>query len=64
MGSDYRLHPSKNIKIDLNQKFYKNIDDFEKRFKVIPSLKKADSIKIESDFRFDKFIEISGNFEV
>ena len=64
IDSDYRLHPSKNIKIDLNQKFYKNIDDFEKRFKVIPSLKKADSIKIESDFRFDKFIEISGNFEV
>lgn len=60
----FRLHPSKNIKIELNPMFYKNIDDFEHRFKVIPSLKKANSINIQTDTTFDKFTEISGSFEI
>jgi UTP--glucose-1-phosphate uridylyltransferase len=61
MDEYFRLHPVKNIKIDLNQEYYKNIEDFEKRFKVIPSLKNADSVKIDSDLTFDRFIEISGS---
>lgn len=63
MDEYFRLHPVKNIKIDLIQEFYKNIEDFEKRFKVIPSLKNADSVKIDSDLTFDKFIEISGSYQ-
>jgi len=61
MNNDYELFPTKNIKIDLNPKFYKNVSDFYARFKVIPSLKNCQSLKIESDKHFDNFEELFGN---
>lgn len=64
INSDYELFPTKNIKIDLNSKFYKNVADFYARFKVIPSLKNCKSLKIDSDKYFDTFEELSGNINL
>lgn len=54
MNSDFELFPQKTIRIELNPSFYKNVSDFLKRFKVIPSLKNCDSFVITTDKIFDK----------
>jgi len=64
LDKNYRLKPLKNIKIELNPMFYKNISDFENRIKVVPSLINATFVKINSEVIFDKPIEISGSYEV
>jgi UTP--glucose-1-phosphate uridylyltransferase len=64
LDKNYRLKPLKNIKIELNSKFYKNISDFESKMKVVPSLINATSVKINSEVIFDKPTEISGSYEV
>lgn len=63
MDSNFRLHPTQGILIELNPKFYKNISDFEKKFKIIPSLKNAKIVKINSDKIFDIFQEIKEIYE-
>jgi len=64
LDSDFRLHPIQNIYIDLNPKFYKNISEFDKKFKVIPSLRNAKIVKVKSDKIFDSFEEIIGVYEI
>jgi len=54
MNSDFELFPTKNIIIELNSKFYRNVDDFFRRFKIIPSLKNCTSFKVTKDVIFDK----------
>lgn len=54
MNSDFELFPLKQIRIELNPNFYKNVADFFNRFKVIPSLKNCNSFIIKSDKTFDK----------
>jgi UTP--glucose-1-phosphate uridylyltransferase len=64
IDSDFRLHPTPGIYIELSLKYYKNISDFEQKFKVIPSLKHAKTVKINSDKTFNHFEEITGIYEV
>lgn len=64
IDENFVLHPLKNIYIDLKNSNYKMIDDFNERFKVIPSLKNCESLVIENDIKFDKNIELSGNVKL
>jgi len=51
--------------IELNDEFYKDISDFEERFKDgIPSLKRCRSLLITSDVYFGKNVEIRGNVKI
>jgi len=61
MNDDYELFPQRNLKIDLNPKFYKNVADFFENFKVIPSLKKCTSLKIENKKIFNSSEELVGD---
>ncbi len=48
--------------IELNEEFYKDINDFEKRFKDgIPSLKQCKSLIITEDVNFKKNVKIVGD---
>jgi len=48
-------------RIELDSHYYKFIDDFDKRFKVIPSLKDVTSLKVEGDHVFDKPEHLAGD---
>lgn len=48
-------------RIELDSRYYKFMSDFDKRFKVIPSLKNVTSLKIEGDHTFDKPLHLSGD---
>ncbi len=51
--------------IELNDKYYKNINDFEKRFvKGIPSLRKCKSLEVAGDVYFGKNVEIRGDVKI
>ena len=50
--------------VRLDPKYYKLIDDFEERFRVIPSLKNADTLKVEGNIVFDHPIALSGDVEI
>ena len=51
--------------IELNEEFYKDINDFEKRFEGgIPSLKKCKSLKIIGDVYFGSNVEIRGDVKI
>lgn len=48
-------------RIELDSRYYKFIDDFDKRFTVIPSLKDTLSLKIIGDHEFQYPLHLSGN---
>lgn len=48
-------------RIELDSRYYKFIDDFNKRFKVIPSLKDVDSLKVVGDHVFEKPLHLTGD---
>ncbi len=51
--------------IELNEEFYKDINDFEKRFAGgIPSLKKCKSLIVTGDVYFGRNVEIKGNVRI
>jgi len=60
MDQEYYLHPIKNIVIDLKNPNYKMLDNFNERFKVIPSLINCESLTINNDIYFDEFRILSG----
>lgn len=60
MDLEYYLHPVKNIVIDLKNPNYKMLDNFNVRFKTIPSLVKCESLTINNDVYFDEFKILSG----
>lgn len=66
IGDDFHLKQKikKLPRIELDSRFYKFIDDFDKRFKVIPSLKNVTSLKIEGDHTFDKAQHLSGDVSI
>ena len=69
LTSDYKLELAneygKAPHIELNDEFYKNINDFEKRFEDgIPSLKKCKSLEIVGDVYFGKNVEIKGDVKI
>lgn len=47
-------------RIELDSRYYKFIDDFDKRFKVIPSLKDVNSLRVVGDHVFDKPLHLTG----
>lgn len=56
---------SNNIKVDLDPKFYKGIDQFNTRFKNgTPSLQECNSLSIHGDVHFGKNIKIQGNVKI
>lgn len=61
MNNDFELFPTKNINIDLNPLYYKNVHDFYSHFKVIPSLKTCESLKINTEIFFDEPEILEGN---
>jgi len=49
----------------LDDEFYKDINDFEERFKDgIPSLKKCKSLVVKGDVNFGRNVEIKGNVKI
>ena len=48
-------------KIDLDSRYFANIDDFENRFLEIPSLLNCESFTVKGDFLFQSNISIHGN---
>ncbi len=51
--------------IELNDEFYKDINDFEERFKDgIPSLKRCKSLEVTGDVNFGRNVEIRGNVKI
>ena len=69
LTSDYKLklinEYDKAPHIELNEEFYKDINNFEKRFaKGIPSLKKCKSLEIIGDVFFSKKVEIKGDVKI
>jgi UTP--glucose-1-phosphate uridylyltransferase len=61
INEDKKLNP---IKIELDEDYYKLVDDFYKRFKQVPSLKKCDKLKIKGDIVFEENIEIIGDVKI
>ena len=54
LGEDGRLVAAAAIpEIDLAGRYYKLVDDFEARVKVVPSLREADSLVVRGDWVFD-----------
>ncbi|MDR1969948.1 MAG: UTP--glucose-1-phosphate uridylyltransferase [Candidatus Nomurabacteria bacterium] len=51
-------------KINLDNQFYKLIADFDKRFAVVPSLIKVQSLTIEGDHFFAEMIELIGEVKL
>ncbi|MGC3953188.1 MAG: UTP--glucose-1-phosphate uridylyltransferase [Propionicimonas sp.] len=46
--------------IDLDERYYKLVDDFEERVTVVPSLRRAESLVVRGDWRFDQPAEVVG----
>lgn len=63
LGDDYKMRQKikKLPRIELDSRYYKFISDFDKRFKVVPSLKDVRSLKITGDHLFDKPLHLSGD---
>jgi len=51
-------------KIELDSRYYKFINDFDKRFKTVPSLKDATSFRVEGEHIFDKPMKITGDAHI
>ncbi len=69
LTDDWRvvLHPDRSLPpvINLDDRFFKMIDDFERRFPADPpSLRRCDSFKVEGDVTFEADITIEGTTTV
>ena len=69
LTSDYKLELANKFgetpHIELNEEFYKDINDFEKRFaNGIPSLKKCKNFKVNGDVYFGRSVEIIGDVKI
>ena len=61
-GEDGRLVAAAAIpEIDLAGRYYKLVDDFEARVKVVPSLREADSLVVRGDWVFDAPAAVVGS---
>lgn len=61
LGEDGRLTASSGIPaVDLDDRFYKLVDDFDERVTVVPSLRRADSLVVRGDWVFDAPSEVVG----
>jgi UTP--glucose-1-phosphate uridylyltransferase len=64
MNEDFELNPIKQIYIELNPKYYKNVDDFYRHFKEIPNLLDCKSLKVTNEKFFNKSENLTGNIEL
>jgi len=47
--------------IDLDEEYYKAVEDFDKRFPTgVPSLKEAESLVVSGDWAFGKGVSVKG----
>lgn len=61
LGEDGRLRPNSAIPaLDLSPKYYKLIEDFEARVRVVPSLREATSLRVQGDWVFDAPAAVRG----
>jgi len=62
LGEDGRLSAKVDIpRIDLDDRFYKLVDDFDDRVRVVPSLRRAESLEVRGDWVFDAPSEVVGD---
>ena len=47
-------------RIDLDDRYYKLVDDFDERVPVVPSLRRAESLEVRGDWVFDAPAEVVG----
>ena len=47
-------------RIDLDDRYYKLVDDFDERVRVVPSLRRAESLEVRGDWVFDAPAEVVG----
>ena len=65
LGDDGRLRAASGIPaIDLDGRYFKLIDDFERRVRVVPSLRRATSLTVRGDWTFDAPAEVVGSVEL
>ncbi|MEN0070521.1 MAG: UTP--glucose-1-phosphate uridylyltransferase, partial [Propionicimonas sp.] len=61
LGDDGRLTAGSQIPgVDLDDRFYKLVDDFDERVRVVPSLRRAESLVVRGDWVFDAPSEVVG----
>jgi UTP--glucose-1-phosphate uridylyltransferase len=61
LGDDGRLTATAAIpEIDLAARYYRLVDDFEERVRVVPSLRRATSLVVRGDWVFDAPAEVVG----
>lgn len=61
LGEDGRLTAVSEIPlIDLDDRYYKLVDDFDERIRVVPSLRRAESLVVRGDWVFDAPSGIAG----
>ena len=62
LGADGRLTAVSEIpRVDLDDRFYKLVDDFDERVRVVPSLRRAESLVVRGDWVFDAPSEVVGD---
>ncbi len=70
LAENYQLMPNPQrtlpqIRIELDQKIYKKVDQFEKRFPYgPPSLLQCEALEIEGDFLFEKNVNCKGRVQL
>jgi UTP--glucose-1-phosphate uridylyltransferase len=67
LDAEYRLISDSSYeypKVDLDPRYYKLVDDFDARFKYVPSLQDAIALSVSGDFVFDSETKIVGNVSI
>ena len=61
LGEDGRLAAVADIpRVDLDDRFYKLVDDFDERVRVVPSLRDAEALVVRGDWVFDAPTQVVG----
>ncbi len=62
LGDDGRIRPLSAIPaVDLDPRYYKLVDEFDDRVRVVPSLRRATSLTVRGDWVFDAPVALEGD---
>ena len=62
LGDDGRIRPLSAIPaVDLDPRYYKLVDEFDDRVRVVPSLRRASSLTVRGDWVFDAPVALEGD---
>lgn len=62
LGEDGRIRPLSAIPaVDLDPRYYKLVDEFDDRVRVVPSLRRASSLTVRGDWVFDAPVALEGD---